>query len=202
MKKATLKCIRQSSMAATAIAAFAGTLSSAAVGLADPGFNIGADVTTVNTRVGTLDNKLPRGFSLRLVAHGEDTIENPSGLMTQFGLLPNGTRTEPDENTYLVLEQNPGGPAAGYDYGRHFLFQGHENGGGFAYVTRINLVVTDLLHRITLPTPQVDPNTNKTGFSSIERFDLEFAYQNAALHPGSQRRWRPCRMERITNRPA
>jgi hypothetical protein len=76
------------------------------------------------------------------------------------------TKTEADENTYLEFDRNPGGPTAGYDYGRHFLYQGHENGDGLAYVTRINLDVRDPAHRITLLTP-VDA-TGKTGFSSID----------------------------------
>jgi len=60
--------------------------------------------------------------------------------------LADGTHTEPDENLYLVLS-NPGGPTAGYNYGHHFLFQGHENAGNLAYVTRINLDVKDPAHR-------------------------------------------------------
>ena len=48
-------------------------------------------------------------------------------MITSFGNLGDGSRTEPDENTYLILDYNPGGPTPGYDYGRHFLFQGHEN---------------------------------------------------------------------------
>ncbi len=32
------------------------------------------------------------------------------------------TKTEPDKNTYLVLDGQKG-PDAGYDYGKHFLFQ-------------------------------------------------------------------------------
>ena len=36
------------------------------------------------------------------------------------------------------------------DYGRHFLFQGHEGGaGGAGYITRINLDA-DAAHRVTL----------------------------------------------------
>src|SRR5262245_19121322 len=35
------------------------------------------------------------------------------------------TKSEPDKNTYLVL-QNQTGPDAQYDYGTHFVFQGHE----------------------------------------------------------------------------
>ena len=61
--------------------------------------------------------------------------------------------TEADENTYLVLDSNPGGPVPGYNYGRHFLFQFHENSNNLAYVTRINLDVTSKAHRITLLTP-------------------------------------------------
>ena len=75
-------------------------------------------------------------------------------------------RTEPDENTYLILDHNPGGPTPGYDYGRHFLFQGHENSGNLAYVTRINLDVASPDHRITLLTP-VD-ESGLTEFNSID----------------------------------
>jgi len=134
---------------------------------ADPHFNLGAGAQTVNTRVGTSDNILPQGFSLERVAVGTDPLENPSGKIVQFGFLSDGTRTEPDENTYLVLDHNPGGPTPGYDYGRHFLFQGHENAGNLAYVTRINLDVSDPQHRITLLTP-VDPITGLTGFNSVD----------------------------------
>ena len=44
---------------------------------------------------------------------------------------------------FISLLSNPGGPAPGYNYGHHFLFQGHENSGDLAYVTRINLDVHD-----------------------------------------------------------
>src|SRR5262249_2998668 len=67
-----------------------------------------------------------------------------------YGKLPNGTNTEPDENLYLHPSDNIGGPTAGYNYGSHFLIQGHENGAPNAYLTRINLDVTDPAHRITL----------------------------------------------------
>src|SRR4029453_5016321 len=100
------------------------------------------------------------------VGEGLDALENPSGVITRFGLLSTGVRTEPDENTYLILDHNPGGPTAGYDYGRHFLFQGHENSGNLAYVTRINLDVASPDHRITLLTP-VGMN-GLTGFNSID----------------------------------
>src|SRR6266403_5613921 len=105
-------------------------------------------------------------FGAALVGEGVDALENPSGLITRFGNLSTGARTEPDENTYLILDHNPGGPMAGYDYGRHFLFQGHENNGNLAYVTRINLDVASPDHRITLLTP-VGMN-DLTGFNSID----------------------------------
>ena len=112
------------------------------------------------------DNVLSPEFIDGLVAQGIDLLENPSGLITRFGNLSDGTNTEPDENTYLILDHNPGGPTPGYDYGRHFLFQGHENGDDLAHVTRINLDVADPDHRITLLTP-VDEN-GLTGFNRID----------------------------------
>ena len=110
-------------------------------------------VHDANPAVDSTDNALPTGFTLQNIAEGIDPIENPSGVITLFGFLSNGTRTEPDENTYLVLDHNPGGPTSDFDYGRHFLFQGHENSGNLAYITRINLDVINPLHRITLLTP-------------------------------------------------
>jgi hypothetical protein len=106
-------------------------------------------------------------FRTNLLAAGTDPLENPSGAITKYGMLSDGTLTEPDENTYLVLPHNPGGPSPNYDYGRHFLFQGHENGSPKAYVTRINLdVPRGDIHRITLLTP-VDGSGN-TGLGSVD----------------------------------
>jgi hypothetical protein len=112
-------------------------------------------------------NVLSPEFTAGLVDQGADVLENPSGVITSFGNLEDGTRTEPDENAYLILDHNPGGPTPGYDYGRHFLFQGHENSGNLAHVTRINLDVADPDHRITLLTP-VDMISGLTGFNSID----------------------------------
>ncbi|MGH8101553.1 MAG: alkaline phosphatase PhoX [Chthoniobacterales bacterium] len=101
-----------------------------------------------------VDNTLSPEFHPGLIVEGLDLLENPSGSITKFGYLSDGTHTEPDENTYLILDHNPGGPTPGYDYGRHFLFQGHEIfAGNLAYVTRINLDVSHPDHRITLLTP-------------------------------------------------
>src|SRR5436305_7272321 len=111
-------------------------------------------------------NVLSPEFTAELVEQGADVLENPSGVITTFGNLSDGSRTEPDENTYLILDHNPGGPTPDYDYGRHFLFQGHENSGNLAHVTRINLDVADPDHRVTLLTP-VDEN-GLTEFNSID----------------------------------
>jgi Alkaline phosphatase PhoX len=130
-------------------------------------------VPSANPRAGHPDTLAARGFTLVKVAEGSDALENPSGVITNFGSLNDfppqaieRTRTEPDENTYLIFSRGLGGPTAGYDYGTHFLFQGHENGNGLAYITRINLDVTDPAHRITLLTPV--GADGKTGFSSLD----------------------------------
>jgi hypothetical protein len=112
-------------------------------------------VPNAQPAVGTQPNVLANGFTEDVVAKGSDLLENPQPQHTTYGYLDDNanpnlrTRTEPDENTYLHTEDNPGGPTPGYDYGRHFLIQGHENGGNKAYFTRVNLDVTDPAHRIT-----------------------------------------------------
>jgi len=110
------------------------------------------------------------------VAQGSTPLENPARVtladgttvdLTHYGYNGNGpmlpapgdvqsathnveaTKTEPDKNTYLVLRGQHGADP-GYDYGRHFLFQGHENGArGVGFISRINLDADDL-HRVTL----------------------------------------------------
>ena len=98
-------------------------------------------------------------------AQGSWTLENPSadGVIRYYGYLDQAKpmvtiasgpaptveaqKTEPDKNTYLVL-RGQHGPGGGYDYGRHFLYQGHEVGPR-GYITRINLDA-DPAHRVTL----------------------------------------------------
>ncbi|HVX32896.1 MAG TPA: hypothetical protein VHA80_07120 [Solirubrobacterales bacterium] len=106
-------------------------------------------VPSANPAEGSPVNLLATGFTTKTVATGSDVLENPTATQTEYGFLDDGTRTEPDQNTYLVTAANPGGPTAGFEYGRHFLIQGHENGSNEAYATRINLDVTDPAHRIT-----------------------------------------------------
>src|SRR5262245_39730464 len=139
------------------------------------GTNLGAGVPNAvpalpnaNPTSDSPESLVAPGFSFNLIAEGLDLLENPSGVITHYGFLSDTsqTKTEPDENTYLILDHNPGGPTPGYDYGRHFLFQGHENSGDLAYVTRINLDVASPDHRITLLTP-VDAG-GLTHFNSID----------------------------------
>ena len=124
-------------------------------------------VPAANQHVGTPATVVDPDFQLKLIATGTDALENPNGVITKFGLLSTNVPTEADENLYLVLDHNPGGPTPGFDYGRHFLYQGHENGSPFAYVTRINLdVPRGSQQRITLLTP--GDSTGNTGFGSID----------------------------------
>ena len=63
------------------------------------------------------------------------------------------SKSEPDKNTYLVFDPKRGaaqqvGADATYNYGTHFLYQGHEVG-DHGYLTRINLDA-DGAHRVTL----------------------------------------------------
>jgi hypothetical protein len=138
-----------------AVCALGAAAAPAAASIPPPG------VPTANHRVGHPPNKVAPGFTLKKIAQGSDPLENPSGLITTFGFLNDAstqpveaTKTEPDQNTYLVFKHGLPGPTHGYDYGTHFLFQPHELfEGDLAYVTRINLDVTDPAHRITLLTP-------------------------------------------------
>ena len=76
-------------------------------------------------------------------------LENPSTAIGYYGyyndgpLLPapgavqspghnvEATKSEPDKNTYLVVDGQHGADAS-YDYGTHFLYQGHETAGAGA----------------------------------------------------------------------
>src|SRR5215831_3801922 len=99
-------------------------------------------------------------------AQGSMLVENATGAFKYYGyvedhtnLLPplgsnvEATKTEPDKNTYLGLHGLKGADPH-YNYGKHFLFQGHEGPfggtlGGMGYITRINLDA-DAAHRVTL----------------------------------------------------
>jgi hypothetical protein len=111
------------------------------------------------------------------VAQGANALENPNAYFTNYGYNADGpmlpapgdiqapghnveaTKTEPDKNTYLVLDCQHGADAS-YEYGHEFLYQGHElgmpdpvTGNGVGCITRINLEA-DGAHRVTLMATQ------------------------------------------------
>jgi hypothetical protein len=140
-----------------------------------------AGVPNANPRSGSPANVLADGFKLHRVAGGNNDLENPAGIFTRYGYLDDSTlqadgqptKTEPDQNTYLVTGRNPGGPTQGYDYGHRFLIQGHEvftpSGANFnrAYFTRVNLDVRDPAHRVTLLNP-LPKDATDSGVRSID----------------------------------
>ena len=130
------------------------------------------NVRTANTKSDGFSpaSKLSKELAQIVVAQGSTRLENTSALTSYYGydndvlnaagepqMVPTPTnptteahKTEPDKNTYLVFKHGLAGADAGYDYGRHFLFQGHEGGAnGAGYITRINLDA-DAEHRVTL----------------------------------------------------
>ncbi len=144
-------------------------------------------VPSANTKVAgfAVPNVLSPELAEIIVAQGATLLENPSALTNYYGYNNDGamfpapgdiqapghnveaTKTEPDKNTYLVLP-NQVGADPNYNYGTHFLFQGHENGRlKMGYITRINLDA-DAAHRVTLlatadrdgkPVPAFDGST-------------------------------------------
>jgi uncharacterized protein DUF839 len=90
-------------------------------------------------------------FNDVLAASGTPRMLSAPGVVPTPSPAPKveATKSEPDKNTYLIL-RNQDGPDAHYDYGTHFLFQGHEGVvSGQSYLTRVNLDA-DGAHRVTL----------------------------------------------------
>jgi hypothetical protein len=166
------------------LAAGAAALGATAIAIAQ----ISSGVPNAQPREGTPPNIFANGFVAKPVALGADALENATGQYAHYGFVSDhgigsdaptsglDTKSEPDQNTYLVTSKNPGGPTKGYDYGRHFLIQGHEIFGGAnnnidkAYLTRVNLDVKDPKHRITLlnePGPE-SSGVQSTGIRSID----------------------------------
>ena len=156
---------------AAAAASAALVLGVAAVGWAGPGGPALSPVATANPKSDGYApaSKLSKELRAVVQAQGSTRVENPSALTSYYGydndvtnsagepqMVPTSTtnneatKTEPDKNTYLVLSPGLPGADSAYDYGTHFLFQGHENGaGGAGYITRINLDA-DAAHRVTV----------------------------------------------------
>jgi hypothetical protein len=118
-------------------------------------------------------------LSQQVVAQGSTKVENPSPASVSYygydndflnaasepimvGSTATGNKeahkTEPDKNTYLVFGKSLPGANPNYDYGTHFLFQGHE-GGSPGYITRINLDA-DAAHRVTVLATKDDQGNN------------------------------------------
>ncbi|WGD30776.1 DUF839 domain-containing protein [Ancylobacter sp. WKF20] len=116
-------------------------------------------------------NVLSRELMAAVVASGDMALDGATEIVRFYGYQGHepfapkmgdmqspthnveATKTEPDKNTYLVLAGQTGADPA-YDYGTHFLFQGHESaitvdGKPQGYITRINLDA-DAAHRVTL----------------------------------------------------
>lgn len=143
------------------------------------------DVPTANPKSSgvTSPNVLSPELAEVVAAQGSNKLENGTPAVPYYGyngdgsLMPapgdlpsathkvEATKTEPDKNTYLRLNNQHGADPA-YNYGTHFVFQGHE-GGSPGYLTRINLDA-DAAHRVTLlattdvnnvPLPRFDGST-------------------------------------------
>src|SRR6478752_10551285 len=83
----------------------------ASIALGSGSSNINSTVPNANARLGHPPNVIASGFVLQKIAEGSDPLENPSGVITNFGHLNDfppqlieRTKTEPDENTYLVFD--------------------------------------------------------------------------------------------------
>src|SRR5262245_22249215 len=78
------------------------------------------EVPDGNPRQGIQTTDVAPRYFLSRVATGSDPLENPAGTITHFGYLNDfppqtvePTKTEPDENLYLIFDKNPGGPTPG-----------------------------------------------------------------------------------------
>jgi hypothetical protein len=157
-----------------------GAVAVAATAFAGPGGGL-TNVPNANTKSdGYAPASIPSPeLAQHAVAQGSTRVEDPSAGVSYYGydndalnaagqpvMVPTATspteahKTEPDKNTYLVFDKGLKGADPSYDYGTHFLFQGHE-GGSPGYITRVNLDA-DVAHRVTvLATQDSDGNTIK-----------------------------------------
>ena len=107
-------------------------------------------------------------------------------------------KTEPDKNTYLVLKNGQPGADPDYDYGTHFLFQGHESGApGCDHARQPRRrrgaprdAAGDGGHRALLPTSTARPGTrSRSGCCSPRRTAApRAAYWQPPDYPATRRR--------------
>ena len=173
--------ISRSRVAVGAVALTAATLAaSAVVEASSPNWTLVPSPQRSSTGIAQ-PNALPPELAEVAVVQGSNAIENPAGLVTRYGYyddgpsvpLPGtvteGSKSEPDKNTYLVLRGLTGADPD-YEYGTHFLIQGHEAGAA-GYVTRVNLDA-DTAHRVTLLARDragAPPSTARPGIRSPTR---------------------------------
>jgi hypothetical protein len=158
--------------------AVAGAAMFVAAGAATPSGSSLSSVPTANQRAAGYAPaaKLSAELAQIAFAEGATKLENPHGIIGFYGyendvptadnpalpqMVPTPTspteaiKTEPDKNTYLTFAHGLAGADPEYDYGTHFLYQGHENaakdaaGNSQGLITRINLDA-DAGHRVTL----------------------------------------------------
>jgi hypothetical protein len=176
-----------------------GAIFVAAGSASPPSSPILTGVPTANTRSDGYApaSKLSPELSQVVVAQGSTKLENTSALTSYYGynndnlnsagqpvMVPTATnpteahKTEPDKNTYLTFKNGLTGADSNYNYGTHFLYQGHEAGSTShacpnvsgktctdGYITRINLDA-DAAHRVTLLATQ--DSTNNVPLSTID----------------------------------
>ena len=177
----TRKLISRRGLAALAGAVLlAGVIAAVASSAPPPAAGEFTNVALANTKAAGIApaNGLSPELADAVAAQGSTKIENGTSAVPYYGYDGNGpmvpplgsnveaSKTEPDKNTYLVFKKGLSGPDPNYDYGTHFLFQGHETGSP-GYLTRINLDA-DPAHRVTLlattdqngsPLPNFDGST-------------------------------------------
>jgi hypothetical protein len=153
---------RATLVSAAAFAAIAPMLASSAY--SSPGGGPAWTGVTANPKVPGVvaPDSLSPELAQVVVAQGAMKLENGTAAVPYYGydgdkpnLVPlpgapsvEAHKTEPDKNTYLVFRHGLPGADSRYDYGSHFLFQGHESGTP-GYITRVNLDA-DPAHRVTL----------------------------------------------------
>ena len=156
------------------------------------------DAGSANTKAAgiTLPDKLSPQWRQVTVAQGSTALENPSALTSWYGYFNDGpmipapgdvqatghnveaTKSEPDKNTYLVIKGQHGADPK-YDYGTHFLYQGHElDTAKGDYITRINLDA-DAAHRVT---KLAETETDGSPDARDRRLDLGSVRAAPALH--------------------
>jgi hypothetical protein len=163
-----------------------GAIATVAVAHDNPALSDAGPANTKVTGISSPDKLSPQ-LRESSVAQGSTPLENPSAAIGHYGYYSDGqmvpapgalqspghnveaSKSEPDKNTYLVVGGQHGADAS-YDYGTHFLYQGHELTGptGGSYITRVNLDA-DAAHRVTkmaefeadgtTPIPAIDGST-------------------------------------------